>query len=229
MATSLVGISAKLDAAIHAAHGGVSPNGGIPDQAHHLLSSNVVISLDDEFEQTGSAGLKLAFASGYQLNAAPNGILLPTHFGHQRKVNLQRHRGNHFNKYYKNVEKVLRPIYKDFKDLNVCKDPARSQLHQAFSGAENAARSNIRSRAWWLYAWSEPLWDGDYRDEGTGNFYLNRPPDTAFEAGLQWLQDTQGGIKRRYKKQQRKDGTANVVRTEFYSNNNYPSPSSIYS
>src|SRR5215472_9660668 len=86
MATALVGSSTALDAAILAAHGGVSPNGGIPDQAHHLLSSNVVISLDEEFEHTGTAGLKLAFASGYQLNAAPNGILLPTHFGHQMKV-----------------------------------------------------------------------------------------------------------------------------------------------
>lgn len=226
MATALVGSSSVLDAAILAAHGGVSPNGGIPDQAHHLLSSNVVISLDEEFEQTGTAGLKLAFASGYQLNAAPNGILLPTHFGHQMKVNLQRHCGNHYKKYYKNVENVLRPIYVAYQNQDVCNDPARSNLHKAFTGAENTVRSNIRSRVWWLYEWSQPLWDHDYRDEGTGNLYLNRPPDIEAATGLQWLKDKQGGIKRRYTKRK---GGGNIVKTKWYSNYSYPSPSSIYS
>jgi hypothetical protein len=227
---SLVGNSSKLDTAIRRANGGVSPNGKIPDQAHHLLSSNVVIKLDDEFESKSKYGLKLAFASGYLLNEAPNGIMLPTHFGHQRLLNLPTHRGNHYKKYYQNVENVLRPIYKAFKDFDVCNDStAQAKLHAAFSGAENTTRSNIVSRAWTLYAWSAKLWDEDYRDEGTGNLYLNRPHDPAFESGLQWVDDTAGGIKRRYKKQKRKGGVANVVKTKWYSRYAYPPPPSIYS
>jgi hypothetical protein len=217
----LVGDSTALGKAIMAQHYNVSPAGGIPDQAHHLLSSEVITEFETNYSQ-------LAWNSGYQLNGAGNGILLPTHFGHQMKVNLQRHCGYHYKTYMNNIRKLVRPIYNRYKNKDTCSDPAKTNFNNALSGAENTVRSNIVSRAWWLYDWSKPLWDGDYRDEGTGNLYLNRPPDTSYKAGLQWLIDKQGGIKRRYTKQKKGNSYINVVKKKWYNDNTYPAPSSIY-
>ena len=219
---ALFGNSTSLGKAIMAQHNKVSPTGGIPDQAHHLLSSEIIIEFENKYNE-------LADNSGYQLNGAANGIFLPTHFGHQMEVNLQRHCGYHWKIYMDNVRKLVRPIYERYKNKNTCKDPAKTNFNNALSGAENAARSDVVSRAWWLYKWSKPLWDGDYRDEGTGNLYLNRPPDTSCKVGLQWLKNKQGDIKRRYTKRKRGHKNVNVVNAEWYTNNTYPPPSSIYS
>jgi hypothetical protein len=223
---ALEGSSTVLGNAITAANGGVEPNGGIPDQAHHLLSSSVVIELD--YEYRSRAKKLMANASGYQLNAAPNGILLPTHFGHQMKLNRQRHRGNHRERYYRDVKKILRPKYDKFETLDVCKEPTKSQFLACFTDAENLVRSNIVSRVWWLYDWSQPLWDGDYRDEGTGDLSLNRPPDTSQETGKQWLTDKAGDIKRRYMTITVGSTKRNIVNTKWYASHTYPKPGSIY-
>jgi HNH/ENDO VII superfamily nuclease len=223
---ALLGSSTALGNAITAANGGVEPNGGIPDQAHHLLSSSVVIELD--YEYRSRAKKLMANASGYQLNAASNGILLPTHFGHQRKLDLQRHRGNHYNVYYENVRNELRPIYDKFETLNVCTEPTKSKFLACFTDSEKAVRANIKNRDWWLYDWSKKLWDGDYRDEGTGNLALSRPPFTSQETGLQWLTDKAGDIKRRYTTVIVGSTKRNIVNTKWYTSHTYPAPGSIY-
>jgi hypothetical protein len=224
---ALEGDSTALAKAIFVENDCEEVNPDIPDQAHHLLSSNVVIALDFEFRS--SAGKLMANAAEYQLNAASNGILLPTHFGHQRKLKLQRHCGNHTDEYYDNVERVLRKIYERYEDKDVCEDPAKTNFLKAFEGAENTVRSNIKRRVWWLYDWSKPLWDGDYRDEGTGNLESGRPPDISYEAGLEWLEEKKDDIKRRYITQNRKGKDVKLVRAKWYTNHNYPKPSSINS
>jgi hypothetical protein len=223
---ALEGSSTLLAKAIKAANGGVKPNGKIPDQAHHLLSSSVVIELD--YEYRSRAKKLMANAAGYQLNAASNGIPLPTHFGHQKKLDRQRHRGNHYDKYYADVKGLLRPVYDKFETLNVCKEPTSSQFLAQFTDKENIVRSNIVSRAWWLYDWSQPLFDEDYRDEGTGNLYLNRPPDTSQEVGMQWLTDKADDIKRRYTYKIVGGTKQIVVNEDWYRENTYPAPTSPY-
>jgi len=219
---ALYGDSTALGKAIMAQHNNVSPTGGIPDQAHHLLGSEVIIEFENKYK-------KLAYKSGYQLNGASNGILLPTHFGHQMEVHLQRHCGYHYKQYWQNIRDLLTPIYNRYKNKDTCNDPAKTNFNNALSGAENTTRANIKNRAWWLYDWSKPLWDGDYRDEGTGNLYSNRSPDISYNVGLQWLIDKQGDIKRRYTKRQQGGKKINVVNTKWYTDNTYPPPSSIYS
>lgn len=218
---ALFGNSTSLGKAIRAQHNYVSPPGDIPDQAHHLLMSEVIIEYENDYGN-------LADNAEYQLNGANNGILLPTHFGHQMKLNLPRHNGYHNNKYKKNIQNLVEPIYARYEGKNTCKDPAKKNFNKALKTAEGTVRSNIVNRVWWLYDWSKPLWDGDYRDEGIGNLYHNISPDTGYEVGLQWLTDKQRGIKRRYTKQRRGNKNVSVVNTKWYDDNDYAIPSSIY-
>lgn len=232
---SLVGDSQALERAITRANGGVKPHGKVPVQAHHLLSSNVVVGLDAKYEflpANKALPQKLADAAGYLLNEAPNGLLLPYHFGHQMKLHLQRHCGDHFDEYYDNVRSVLEPTYQHYKTKDVCPGtPANTSFLQALKNAETTVKGNLSGDppTWWLYEWSQPLWDNDYRDEGTGNLYLNRPPDISYKAGLAWVDDkvSKGEIKRRYKK---KRGSKNAyeVKKGWYRSHTYPPPSALY-
>jgi hypothetical protein len=228
---ALVGSSTKLAKAIKKANGGVKEHGTIPVQAHHLLSSNVVIELD--YEYRSRAKRLMANSAGYKLNAAPNGINLPTHFGHQMKIDKQRHCGNHWDTYYANVKAELRPIYDKFETEDVCKDPvARQKFLGKFKDAEDAVRAEVEGAppSWWLYDWSEELWTHDYRDEGTGNMKLTRKPDKSYEAGKEWVakKSSKGEIKRRYIEQKTGSSTKNVVNRQWYSVRSYAVPTGIY-
>jgi hypothetical protein len=219
----LVGNSTALKDAIIAENGGVSPNGSIPDQAHHLLASNVVIEFDAKYSKKTNKYKKLAFASKYQLNAAPNGILMPTHFGHQEELDLPRHCGYHYKVYFDNIRALLTPIYNKFKNLNVCKEPFKGNFHAELTSAESTAKSNVKNRTWWLYEWSELLWVKNYKDEGTGNMFAKRGPVTSKNAGLDWAAKTTTP-KRRCLKVKVGNQETIVLNTDWYTNNTYPPP-----
>src|SRR4051794_34997314 len=67
---------------------------GYSVQAHHLISCSVMAALE-----SGKMA-KLAEESKYDINNRNNGISLPAYFGHQKKDNLPRHRGGHWDDYY---------------------------------------------------------------------------------------------------------------------------------
>src|SRR5262249_43470327 len=106
-----------------------------------------------------------------------------------------------------------------------------TNFNLALGGAENIARSKLTGKKWWLNEWSEPLWNGDYRDEGTGNLDVTRGPDTSADAGMEWLEQTKkpGAIKRRCIKQIIGNQIVFVVNNAWYSTYQYgPVPASPY-
>ena len=196
----------------------LSENHGYPVQAHHCISCSVI----SEIHSRDMA--RLAEESGYDVNNGNNGIALPAYFGHQRKETRQRHRGGHWDTYYKNVEKTLNPIYEKYKATKPCKDEeARKKILGALQTAENKIKGKLIDRTWWLYDWSKSLWSGDYRDEGTGNLNSARKRDGSSTTGQQWLIDTAGDIKRRYEEK----GGKKTVREKWYDDNGYPVPGSL--
>lgn len=193
----------------------LSENHGYPVQAHHCISCSVIA------EMMAGDMARLAEESGYDVNNGNNGIALPAYFGHMRKESKQRHRGAHWDKYYKNVEKKLKPVYDEYKDSKPCKDPeARKNILGALTAVENEIKANIQNRVWWLYDWSQALYDGDYRDEGVGNLNSNRARDGSSTAGEQWLDDYAGRAKRRHEVKSGKT----AVRSKWYSSYGYPVP-----
>jgi hypothetical protein len=227
MATAaLVGSSTKLATAIKNTMSAAKQAKRVPDEAHHLLSSKeVVIKLDAEFYAAGTPDL-MAASAGYELNGASNGIFLPAYFGHQMKVKRQRHKGNHRDLYYSEVEGIVRPIYEKYCGCDFCADPAEARKFlKAMKGAEGTVRGKVSRRSLWLYDWSKPLWDADYRDEGTGNLNVSRKPVIDAETGMDWLTQTAGGVKRRWiltgKKKKK------VVNTSWYKAQGYPVPGGL--
>jgi HNH/ENDO VII superfamily nuclease len=227
MATAaLVGCSTKLGNAIKKTMSAAKLAKRVPDEAHHLLSSKeVVIMLDADFYAAGHPNL-MAASAGYELNGASNGIFLPAFFGHQMKVKRQRHKGNHYDIYYSKVEGVVRPIYEKFDGQNLCKDPkAKKKFLGAMKNAESNVRGKVSRRTLWLYDWSKPLWDADYRDEGTGNLNVPRAPVTDWESGMDWLKQTAGAVKRRWILQGKKK--RKVVNKAWYGAQGYPKPGGL--
>lgn len=225
---ALVGSSTKLASAIKKTMSAAKLAKRVPDEAHHLLSSEeVVIMLDAEFYKNGHPDL-MAASAGYDLNRASNGIFLPAFFGHQTKVNRQRHKGNHYDIYYSNVEGVVRPIYEKYDGQDLCKDPvAKKKFLGAISSAENNVRGKVRGRTWWLYEWSKPLWKADYRDEGTGDLNVVRGPIIDAKTGMAWLKEKvdTGDVKRRWIEQGKKK--RKVVDKAWYKGQGYDAPGKL--
>jgi hypothetical protein len=198
----------------------LSQNHGYPVQAHHCISCSVMADLE-----AGDMA-RLAEEAGYDINNGSNGIALPAYFGHMRKESKQRHRGGHWDKYYKNVEETLQPIYDKHKKAKPCSDPeARKNILGDLKSAENKIKVKLTKRTWWLYEWSQQLYNGDYRDEGAGNLNSGRARETSSTAGLQWLSDYAGTIKRRHEIK----GGKILVRTQWYNKHGYPAPGSTTS
>jgi hypothetical protein len=191
---------------------------GYPVQAHHLICCSVMQQLE------GGKMARLAEASGYDINNGNNGIALPAKFGHQRKEMLARHRGGHWEKYYKNVRTELAKIYKRHKNDKPCgDDPASENIKGDLEDLEDLIRGKLTKRQWWLYDWSEKLWKGDYRDEGIQHMNSSRVPETSYSAGLQWLVNYAGPqVKRRHKMVDDEP----VVRDDWYNHYTYPVPGS---
>lgn len=192
----------------------------MPNQAHHALSSSVILALDADPKYQP----ELAETSGYDINNANNGILMPARYGHQKRMNLQRHEGGHSEKYYDKVREHIEPIWKDYKDLDHCNDPQGVEdLLADLAGKENSAKTRIKNLKWELYDRSKELYTKDYKDEGQGDMSnLSRPHDPSRASGLGWLDvEAQGNnIRRRYEVKNGKK----VVYTNFYTTRGYPPP-----
>jgi hypothetical protein len=208
----------------------------IPEQAHHLLASSVVLRLDTEFFKKqkikkGTPRKRYARAAGYKLNEQPNGILLPIRFGHQHHLNLVRHRGRHGSDYFDKIYQILKPIYDDFlkEGKDVCGDD-RQEFLDEFEAAEKDVRSQLTSDppTLWLYKWSEELWTKDYCDEGATDGRLRSTRGIVDDAatGLEWVEKmVPGPIKRRYMLQ----GKNKVPKynQEWYTKKSYPDPGGL--
>jgi hypothetical protein len=199
----------------------LSANTGYPVQAHHCISCSVMA------DHEGGDMARLAEEAGYDINNGNNGIALPAYFGHMRKESKQRHRGGHWDEYYKNVKKTLDPIYVKHKDAKPCTDPvARKNILGDLQAAENKIKGKLVNRTWWLYDWSEQLYDGDYRDEGAGNMKSARAREGSSSSGLQWLSDYAGPqVKRRH---EIKSGNKSMLR-RWYTKYGYPVPGGLTS
>ena len=199
----------------------LSENVGYPVQAHHCISCSVMAAVE------GGKLARLAEEAGYDINNGNNGVALPAYFGHTRKDNLQRHRGGHWDKYYQNVEKKLQPIYDEHKGSKPCSDPAaRKNILGDLQAAEDFIKDKLLSRKWWLYDWSQDLYDGDYRDEGAGNLKSGRKRDGSSTSGQQWLADYKGNqVKRRHKSL----GSKNQLLSSWYKKYGYPVPGGLTS
>ena len=212
---ALVGDSGALRDAINACQNAGGPN-DYADQAHHLLSSNVIIKLDAEYGG-------FAEKSEYDLNRGTNGILLPTLYGFQMHHELQRHCGGHSKEFYALVRELVLPTYDD-NDGPVKPCPGNKVAQNILSGltkAEKAAKKNIKSIDWELYEHSKVLFDRDYRDEGVGDLEVIRRAFTDKASGLDWLdKKAPPEIMRRYEVVKKKE----VVRKQFYVGEGYPSP-----
>lgn len=210
----MVGDSGALRNAINAQHQADSGPNDYPDQAHHLLSSNVIIKLEAKYA-------KLAEKAGYDLNRGTNGLLMPSNYGHQMHPKLQRHRGGHSKDLYQKVHDLVEPIYQEYEGQDPCEDEeVRKNILGDLKGAEDAAKGNLKTVAWELYSFSKALFDGDYRDEGVGDLSLTRPPFTGKASGKEWLATKAAGLKRRYEGPDGKE----AVRKEFYTGEGYPVP-----
>jgi A nuclease family of the HNH/ENDO VII superfamily with conserved AHH len=160
----------------------LSQNIGYAVQAHHCLSCSVLQDMQ------GGDMRRLAEESNYDVNRGSNGIALPAYFGHTRKHNLQRHRGGHWEDYYTAVREKLDPIYDKYKDTKPCKDPeARKNILGDLTTAEGEIKGKLEAPSLWLYAWSESLYNGDYRDEGATNLASPRDREGSSSAGTEWL------------------------------------------
>jgi hypothetical protein len=166
---------------------------GYSVQAHHLISCSVM----EKLEKGKMA--RLAIASGYDINNGNNGIALPAYFGHQRKDDLPRHRGGHWDDYYDKVKTELAKVYKQHKDADPCNNPTEAaNIKGDLTDLEDLVRGKLTKRTWWLYDWSKDLWKGDYRDEGPSNMKSSRKRDGSSSSGQQWLTAFAGGIRRRH-------------------------------
>lgn len=194
---------------------------GYPLQAHHCISCSVMSKLEKR------KLAKKAEQSGYDINGRNNGIALPAYFGHQMLNKEMRHRGGHWDEYYDNVKKKLLPIYKKYKDKDLCENKKNQKNILAdLQSAENDIKSKLKNKKWWLYDWSDNLYNGDYRDEGDTNLRSARKREGASETGESWFKKYGSAkIKRRYKVSKGKE----KVRTEWYGNYGYPVPSGLRS
>lgn len=102
---------------------------------------------------------------------------------------------------------------------------AKKQFLGKMKSAEDNVRGKVSGRSLWLYDWSKPLWDADYRDEGTGDLNVTRPPDINAKIGMQWLKETAGGVKRRWILQGKKK--KKVVNKAWYGAQGYPKPGGL--
>jgi hypothetical protein len=197
----------------------------MPNQAHHALSSSEILKLevDPEYQQN------LAENSGYDINNANNGILMPARYGHQKRMKLQRHEGGHSEDYYLQVERILVPIYGAYQQMDPCTDSeGKEDLLADLRDAENDAKQQIKELNWELYARSKELYEEDYKDEGQGELSMShqeRPRDTSRASGLGWLdvEAKDNNIRRRYRIVDGKE----EVNTEFYDTYGYPYPSNL--
>jgi hypothetical protein len=214
---ALAGDSAALRRAISAQHQQNTGQPPYPDQAHHLLCSNVVLKLERKYSD-------LAEKAGYDLNRASNGLLMPAKYGHQMRKGLQRHCGGHCKKLYADVNDLLESVYEPYKDKKDCPDDETlKNILGDLKVAEEEARRNIKALDWQLYNNSKDLFDGDYRDEGAGDLKFNMVDPQAFTgkaSGLQWLRRYASGLKRRYELVSGKE----EVRKQFYNREGYPVP-----
>jgi hypothetical protein len=195
----------------------LSENHGYPVQAHHLICCSVMEQLE------GGKMAKLAIASGYDINNGNNGIALPAYFGHQRKETLPRHRGGHWDDYYKKVKTELAKVYKDHKDDKPCNNKTvQDNIKGDLTDLEDLIRTKLTKRQWWLYDWSEELWSKDYRDEGATNMKSPRKRDGSSSSGQQWAATAfPGGVKRRHKV----TGSQTILLSDWYSKKyGYPEP-----
>jgi len=199
----------------------LSANMGYPVQAHHCISCSVMEGYE------GGALAKLARDSGYDINNGGNGIALPAYFGHMRKGSKQRHRGGHWDRYYKAVENELKPIYMNYEDAKPCQDPeARKNILGELQAVEKSLKGQLENKTLWLYDWSESLYNGDYRDEGTGEMMSSRTREGSSTSGLQWLKDFSGAqAKRRHESKQ---GHKSVL-SSWYASYGYPVPDNLTS
>lgn len=236
-AMALSGSSKKLGDAIRKALKklGITPDKKIPDQAHHLLASSVVIALDTEFykeckKRKVKPARRFADAAKYQLNGEPNGLLLPIRFGHQKHLNKVRHRGRHGPPYFKEIDTLLRPLYEDVIDngKDVC-GPDKLAFLQDFATKEKNVKRRITpgstgNPSLYLYEkWSEKLWTKDYRDEGAtkGKLLSKRGIVDDAAAGLEWEQNMKP-IKRRHTLEGKKKTPK--LNEEWYKSKKYPVP-----
>jgi hypothetical protein len=205
------GLGATLDRSL-------SKKAGYPLQAHHLISCSVMGMPD--FARVA----KWAKAAGYDINRKTNGIAMPANFGHTRKKKLQRHNGGHDDIYYKKVRAELQKILDDVVDAKPCpNDQDKKDILAALTSAENRIRRNLAQRNFWLYDWSEELWEADYRDEGAGNLANPYGRERAYAAGIQWNADyPRGGLRRRHEVV----GSQAVLRDAWYNRYGYPLPRS---
>lgn len=193
---------------------------GYPLQAHHCISCSVMNSLEQ-----GKLS-KLAESAGYDINNANNGIALPAYFGHQWFNEEQRHRGGHQNSYYEYVEKLLSPLYDQYKNKNLCTDEkARKNILSDLEKIEDNIKSKLENKRLWLYEWSEQLYNGDYRDEGATNLNSSRNREGSSTTGLDWLKVYGSStVKRRYSVDT--DGRKKI-RTAWYQKYGYPVPAGV--
>src|SRR5262245_50514842 len=148
---SMVGDSGALRSAINAQHQAGSGPNNYPDQAHHLLSSNVILKLEAKYA-------KLAEKAGYDLNRGSNGLLMPSNYGHQKHPNLQRHRGGHSKELYQKVNDLVEPVYQDYEGTDPCSDEeVKKNILGDLKAKEDRARGFIKDVDWELYSFSKAL------------------------------------------------------------------------
>jgi len=196
---------------------------GYSVQAHHLISCSVMAQLAD-----GKMRL-LAEESDYDINNGNNGIALPAYFGHQRKDDLPRHRGGHWEDYYEKVRSELAKIYKDYKDTNPCEleEKDRENIRGDLKACEDFIRGKLlEKRSWWLYDWSKQLWKEDYRDEGGATMNSPRRREGSYSSGLEWATKYAG---RQIKRRHRIVHDRRVLRDEWYDKWGYPLPDGLTS
>jgi len=182
-------------------------------QAHHCISCSVIQRHKDK------ATSILAIKSGYDINNGNNNIFLPSKFGFMRINNDQRHRGGHWDKYYKYVEKKLDAFYKEHKDDDPCNnDEDKKNILSDLKDIEKKIYSDLDNRRQWLYDWSEKLYNEDYKEEGPGALTSdNQQPSSS--AGLAWVENYPKGKRRR-------KHYNNNLKITWYSSKGFPPPGS---
>jgi hypothetical protein len=185
-----------------------------PVEAHHAISCSVV--------QKHAIAQK-AIDAGYNVNNGKNCIYLPACFGHMMRDKLQRHKGGHFDAYYKKVKEGLDDVWKKNKSKDPCDPTDRKSI---LSGLENL-QSDIKKKLsgpkpkLWLYEWSKDCFKKDYREEGGGSLEdWSWGPGTS--DAYKWMS------KHVSPKRKTEKGTKNV-NTWWYQQDGYPVPGSIYS
>ncbi len=191
-----------------------SENKGYPNQAHHCICCSVA-------QKNNNGKLAdLLIAAGYDINNGGNNIFLPAKFGHMRRNNEQRHRGGHHKSYYDYVDDNLEPIYKAYKDTDPCNDPeAKENILGDMMDLQALIKKKLEKKSLWLYAWSERLYNEDYKEEGQGSLRSSNKQGSSV-AGLAWADRYPSGKTRR---KINRDGS---LHTKWYSGHGFPSPGS---